>query len=228
MRVALLLVLTLSLTAEAHAKCARVEIAAKPLTPANTAIADGGGILVGLTYSGREGGDDKVEQPTWRIKRGGKSVEPKIRLIAPGLAVYETPEGTLVDGKGKALVTVKRGTTKLLDLTTPVLKTAIGTHNDNAMERWGSSSMLGLDTTADPPAAAIGVIVYQAGKPIHWMAFEKDAASKRAARFRSGGHCSNDLPGTSVPTTGDITVAWFDASGRVSAPSKPLAIVKKT
>ncbi len=222
MRVALLLALSLSLATEAQAKCAMVEIAAKPLTPANTAIAPGGGILVGLTYNGRNGGERDVEQPTWRIKQGSKSSAPTIKVLAPGLAVYEiTGAGSLLDAKGKTLVTVKGGK-PLPKLATPTLKTAAAT-SDEGTSRWGSSSTLEIETTADAPPGVVGVIVYQAGKPIHWEAFEKDG-SKRATTFRSGGHCSNDMPGTSVPTTGDVTVAWFDASGRVSAPSAALAI----
>lgn len=223
-RLALLLgTLALTTSIDAGAKCAMVAIAPRPLTPANTAIATGGGILVGLTYDGQGRNEDKVEQPTWRIKQGGKLSEPKIRLIAPGLAVYEiTGDGALVDAKGQALVAVKKGK-ELPKLATPTLKTVAATHDDGAMERWGASSRLEVETTADAPAGVVGLIVYQAGKPIHWEAFEKDG-SRRALTFRSGGHCANDMPGTSVPTTGDLTIAWFDASGRVSAPSTALAI----
>ena len=223
-RLALLLgSIALTTSLDASAKCAMVAIAPKPLTPANTPIATGGGILVGLTYDGRGRNDDKVEQPTWRIKQGGKLSEPKIKLLAPGLAVYEiTGDGALVDAKGKALVAVKKGK-ELPKLATPTLKIVTATHNDGTMERWGSSSRLEVETTADAPAGVVGLIVYQAGKPLHWEAFEKDG-SKRALTFRSGGHCANDKPGTSVPITGELTVAWFDASGRVSAPSAALAI----
>lgn len=229
LRLALLLgSLVLATSLDASAKCAMVSLVPKPLTPAATAIATGGGILVGLTYEGQGRNEDKVEQPTWRIKQGGKLSEPKIRVLAPGLAVYEiTGDGALVDGKGKALVAVKKGK-ELPKLAAPTLKTVTATHDDGTMARWGSSSMLEIETTADAPAGVLGVIVYQAGKPIHWEAFEKDG-SKHALTFRSGGHCANDMPGTSVPTTGDLSVAWFDASGRVSAPSAALAIklVKK-
>lgn len=224
MRAALVLALTLSLAADAHAKCARVEIVVKPITPANTPIAYGGGIVVGLTY-GRERGDDKVEQPTWRIKQGGKLTAPRIKILAPGLATYEIAgEGTLVDAKGKSLVAVKNGT-KLLDLAVPVLKSAVGTYDDGVNEKWGASSMLQLEV-ADVPANTIGLIVHQNDKAIHWATFE---GKSHTLTFRAGGHCSNDLPGTSVPTRGVITVSYFDSSGRVSPVSKALAIkeVKK-
>jgi hypothetical protein len=214
--------LALATSIDAGAKCAMVEIAAKPIAPANTAIAPGGGILVGLTYDGRNRGDRNVEQPTWRIKQGGKSSEPKIKVLAPGLAVYEiTGDGALLDAKGKTLVAVKGGK-PLPALVTPTLKAAVSTTDDGENARWGSSSMLQIETGADAPAGVIGLIVYQAGKPMNWVVFEK--AGARVATFRSGGHCSNDLPGTSVPLTGDLTVAWFDASGRVSPPSAALAV----
>ncbi len=224
MRLALLLgSLALATSIEAHAKCAMVAIAPKPITPASTAIAPGGGILVGLTYEGQGRNDDKVEQPTWRLKQANELSVPTIKVIAPGLAIYEiTGGGTLVDANGKSLVSVKQGK-PLPALATPALKAAVATHDDGATARWGSSSMLQLETTVDAPAGVIGVIVYQTGKPIQWAAFEKDG-SKRAATFRAGGHCANDMPGTSVPTTGEVTVAWFDSSGRVSAPSAALAI----
>ena len=110
-RLALLLgSLVLATSLDAGAKCAMVSLAPKPLTPTATAIATGGGILVGLTYEGQGRNEDKVEQPTWRIKQGGKLSEPKINVLAPGLAVYEiTGDGALVDAKGTSLVAVKKG-----------------------------------------------------------------------------------------------------------------------
>ncbi len=221
MRIALVLALTLSLAADARAKCAMVAIVAKPITPVNTAIAPGGGILVGLTHDGRGGTVPNVEQPTWRIKQGGKTTEPKIKLLAPGLAVYEiTGDGSLLDAKGKTLVAVKGGK-QLPALATPTLKAAVLITDDGENMRWGVSSTLEIETVADAPAGVIGVIIYQAGKPLNWLV----KAGSRVGTFRSGGHCANDLPGTSLPIFGgEITVAWFDGSGRVSAPSAALAI----
>lgn len=208
----------------ASAKCARMSIVPKPITAANTAVAPGAGVLVGLTYGKYDGPDDRtVEQKSWRFKQGGKLAEPTIRVIAPGLAVYEFAgdQGTLVDDKQKALITVKRGPAGAA-LPTPSLKSAIGvTEGDE--DRWGPSTRLSLELDA-VPAGVAGVIVYSGKRPINWSAVD---AKTKAITLTSGGHCSNDLPGTSVPDTGDVSVAWFDSTGRVSTPSKPIAIKKK-
>ncbi len=210
------------LTAEAQAKCAMVAIVPKPLTAANTAIGPDGGVVVGLDRDGREGGRaDSAAQKTWRFKRGGKLSEPTIKPLAPGLAVYEfTGDGaTLVDDKQKPLVTVRRGKA-LAALPAPALRSAIG-HLDQELTRRGDNSRLTIELAAAPPPGVLGVIVYVGKQPMNWAVLEP---KRLTVRFDAGGHCGNDIPGTLVPTTGDITVAWFDNTGRVSMPSPAVAI----
>lgn len=217
----------LALTApldNASAKCARMSILPHAMTAANTTVAPGGGVLVGLTYGKYDGPDDRsVEHKGWRFKQGGKLAEPTIRVIAPGLAVYEFAgdQATLVDDKQKPLVTVKRGTAPALP--TPTLESATGsTRGEN--EKWGEETRLALQL-GTVPAGVIGVIVYSGKTPVNWASVD---AKTKGIDLTSGGHCSNDLPGTSVPSSGDVSVAWFDSTGRVSSPSKPIAIKKKS
>jgi len=207
----------------ADAKCAMVAIVPQSFTAANATIDAAGGVVIGLDYGGREGGrSPSVEQKDWRFKQNGKLVEPTIKLIAPSLAVYEFTgaSATLVDGKQKPVVSVRRGKAGPA-LAAPAVKAAAGKLDGGEMTRWGVSSWLTVELAGAAPAAAVGVIVYQAGKPVNWARLEAKAT---AVTWRAGGHCSNDLPGTLVPTSGDITIAWFDGSGRVSPQSAAIAI----
>lgn len=222
MRFALVAATLALLTVDVSAKCAMVSITAAPLTAKNASVGTGG-VVVGMTYNGREGGRGQgVDKTGFKFKQGAKEVEPTIRVIAPSLAVYEFTgdSATLVDSKSKPLISVKHGKDGA-PLTAPVIKSAIGGTEGSDMEKWGSSSHLTVELSSDAPAGAIGMIIYQGGKAQNWSLFE---AKSKSFRFNSGGHCSNDLPDTLVPTTGELTVAYFDGSGRVSPPSKAIKI----
>jgi hypothetical protein len=222
MRFALVASTLALLTVDVSAKCAMVAITPAPLTAKNASVGTGG-VVVGLSYNGREGGRaQSIEKTGWKFKQGAKEVEPTVRVIAPSLAVFEFTgdSATLVDTKSKPLLTVKHGKDGK-ELTAPVIKAAIGGTSGSDMERWGTSSHLTVELSSDAPAGAIGVIIYQGGKAQNWSVFE---AKSKLFRFNAGGHCSNDLPDTLVPTTGEITVAYFDGSGRVSPPSKAIKI----
>ena len=215
--------LVLVTSIDAHAKCAMMATVASPLTAANSTVGPTGGVLVGLTYEGREGGTATVDQKGWRFEQGGKLESPTIRLLAPSLAVYQfAGDGaTLVNDKRKALVTVRRGKEPAA-LTAPKLLAATGSLDDE-ME-WGLSARLSVKLGSSPPPSALGLIVYVDAKPVNWVLL---APKVITVELSSGGHCSNDLPGTSVPTFGSITIAWFDGTGRVSAPSAAIAIRKR-
>jgi len=221
LRYALVGTLALVNTLDAHAKCAMVAFVAKPLTAANSAVGPTGGVVVGLTYDDRQGGTAQVEQKGWRFEQGGKLVVPTIKLLAPSLAVYEFAgaNATLVDDKKKALVSVRRGN-QPAELATPRLRTATSDAGDDSVTRWRQSISLTLELAAPAPRGAVGLILYVAKTPVNWMVLDRTAA----IRFHGGGHCANELPGTAVPITGDITVAYFDGTGRVSALSAPITI----
>ena len=148
---------------------------------------------------------------------------PTIKVLAPSLAVYEfTGAGaTLVDDKQKPLVVVRRGK-ELAALPTPALRAA-KSNVEEEKARWRSSSRLTLELAAAPPAGVVGVILYVGKTPVNWAQVAPKAV---AVSLDAGGHCANDLPGTSLPTTGEITVAWFDSTGRVSTPSAAITIKK--
>lgn len=223
MRLALLVGSLALMSSTAEAKCMQIPIVPKPLTAANAEVGPGGGVLLALTYGKQNDREDEaVEKKSWRFQQGGKLVEPAIKLLAPGLAVYELAGdrgGTLVDDKKKPVVAVRRG--KGVVLAQPVVKSATGKIDDDG-DRWGASFYLTLELPA-VPAGVTGLIVYQGTKAVNWTILDPKSGK---AQFNAGGHCSNDLPGSSVPTSGDITIAWFDSTGRVSPPSPTIAIKK--
>jgi hypothetical protein len=215
--------------------CGIPMMVATPMTAANTTIAPGGGVLVTLMPGGY-GGDPKaqgLEQKGWRFKAAdGKLHAPaKIETLAPGLAVYQLPaEGDqLVDDKGKALVAVKRSTAEVPALAAPAIKAITHiTTTHQSMHGGYQSRKMTVKLASPPPADAKGIILYNGATAVSWTHLIPDAMKDTEFTvYVGGGRCSIQIPGqTDVAVGGRATIAWVDASGRVSPKSKELVVVK--
>jgi hypothetical protein len=214
----------------ARAKCAFVEPAPHVLTPADTVIEDGGGVIVMATGFARSDDDEPEKQITWRFANAGKRLSPHLDQLAPGLVVYRLPASglgyTLEDDKHTNLVTVKRSDTRNAPkLAPPVIRSADVSTTDHG--RFTMTAVtVHLPTAA--PTGAFAMVIYGV-----------DANGARTARswglVRAGerdimvfhqGHCSFPPRGTVETHHGDsVAVAWIDRSGRVSDPSAAINVV---
>ncbi|MEO8703014.1 MAG: hypothetical protein ABI867_23410 [Kofleriaceae bacterium] len=222
MRLAVFLALVL-VPAPAVAKCARMGLAPSVLTPADSAITIGGGIVVGATDAQGDQLDpgDVAVQPTWRF--AGVATAPVIDLIAPGLAVYRLPatatKATLEDAKHGVRVRVTVGDDKPLVLDAPKPKAIKHTAG---MGRRPFTHIVVELREAIPPGAIAIVLADAAGKPRSWH--RVDAGAMTASVFDIS-RCRVLPNGTIESKGGDlVTLFWVDRAGRKSPASKPFAI----
>jgi hypothetical protein len=195
--------------------CAMPQIPTTPLTAVGTEIAKGGGVVVSM--------EDAAKAPRLEFSSGAKRVRGKVRAIGAGLAVYEPPATgtwTLLDGKRKELVTVKRATVDGKPLDAPKVASI---KYASYTGRRGTSVNLNVEITGAAPAGAIALIVFDdKGAVRSWGAATggpPDPASKTSSIqvFRSGS-CVANPNGTLGSGIGDkVSLAWLDASGRLSA-----------
>ena len=216
-----------------HASCARAEFVPSLLTTRDTHLPDDGGVLVGFAYST----DDKMREETgpdpsdvkWSGMDGKKPVALTRVALAPGLSMYKPAAGTtsfaVWSKRGSKLGTFTVDGKAPNKLTAPEPKLVKVTATASFRSR---TSVATLTLVKAPPAEAIAVIVYSV-----------DASGTTALTFtglpdthdkltsfevsRTGGHCSNEVHGTSsVEAGGKIAFAWVDIFGRVSPTSKPI------
>ncbi|HEY4239284.1 MAG TPA: hypothetical protein VGM88_05685 [Kofleriaceae bacterium] len=210
-----LALVTLARTADAS--CAFVELAPSVLTPRDAKIPADGGVVVGF--------DRKLPSGPKADAGGDPSVSSALAFgetaavresLAPGLTVYRPRTGASRGAKleltagGKRIAAFDSGPAAAA-LPAPIVESV-------AVE----SSFRGTATVrahlgADAPAGAVALIVYGAGGALTYG----QPGATRDIVVREGGHCS--FPPGSAPKTGDhVTLAWVDASGHVSARSKPV------
>ena len=201
------------------------------LTPPNTVIEDGGGVLVMSTgYPERD--RDVAAEPTWGFVAAGKRFKPTIDVLAPGLDLYRLPESSatevvLESGTHARIVAVRRsGVRDATRLPAPVVQ-SIDTVEDFTDPRFESVvTTVHLPTPA--PAGAAMLVIYRVDdrgvrKPI---AFGAVRDGDREVIVYHSGHCTVEPIGTELPAAGTrAVVAWIDRSGRASAPSKAIDVV---
>jgi hypothetical protein len=200
------------------------------LTAADSTIAGGGGVLVGVAteFGGTMSGAENGVNPSWRFTDGSKEVTPILVTLAPGLVVYQAPAGvtgalSLVDGK-TSLVKVKVTTDKG-DL--------LGAPNVSAVKlakipepRGGFHLQLNATFKKAAPEGAVAVVVLGVTKKKSvgrsWARVTGDLQQQVAG---TSGRCDPGIEGEIVSKAGDkVVLAWVDASGRLGKPSKPLAV----
>jgi hypothetical protein len=213
--------------------CAIAPLVPSVLAVNGTLVPPDGGVLVGLLDLN---GWDQPSQPDlaktkWRFVDGTKEVEPVIRMLAPGLAVYAHNTATkLIDAK-RTLVTVRRVDAKPL-LPAPSVKSIVYVRNTPPPSpRSFHSTQVTASLTGPRPDGAVAMIVFTSGKvptPMSWVsAFSYEGPTGELEIYRTPGRCHTQIPGFSeTPPGSRVTLAWVDASGRVGLSSKEVVVAK--
>ena len=198
--------------------CARPEIPTAPLTADGTKLAKGGGVVVTM--------EDSAKPARWTFA-GTSKAAAKVRVLGPGIAVYEPPGAgawTLQDGKGKTVLKVADGGDAAL-LPAPKL-TAIAYTSSTG--RRGTSVWVSAAIAGDAPAGAVALLASdETGKPMSWGRISpRDPSVKNTqVTLYTSGSCSVVPNGTRGMSPGDkIKVAWIDASGRLSSTAETTVV----
>ncbi len=232
--------------APAHAKCARVLLVPQVLTHPGDPIPKNGGILVGWDESTADGaeryvGHDPAVNTDWIMVTGPRRQQPKIEVLAPGLAVYRARP--IAAGRSRALVLRDRGaggaklgtwtaTTKTAaKLATAPRARAITTTTTQSTGGRGPRevTVTSLELDAPAPTSAAAVIAYRvvAGQatPIAWARVGPGLPDP-IQLYRSPGRCGTEPDGLTAPQPGDeVALAWVDRVGNLS-PRSPSVIVR--
>jgi hypothetical protein len=231
MRIALALVTLLATHELATAKCAMPSIGSVVLSSAGAKIAAGGGILVGSQTSfgsNAVGAEDAINK-SWRFSDGTKQHEPVLVTLAPGLVVYQPPKGvtgalTLVDGKTEHAKFEVTADAPVL-LAAPDLKSVVRT--EVPVRYGGSRFEVTARFKAAAPKGTIAVVVFAVTKRGNvarsWASIGEGATTGQVAG--TAGRCDPGVPGEVISKVGEkVVLAWVDAHGRLSAPSKPVVV----
>ena len=232
-RAILLLVAIACPTVTEAGPCAIRALPPQPIV--NSAIAPGGGVIVGLLHPGvGTTSHASAIDKRWRFQDVNQLVEPTIVDIAPGLAVYTLPptggpQLALLDGDGAEVAKVVRGQASPA-LKAPVL-TAFTYETRTAVARRGAgTSITGTADIAEIPADAAVLVVYEVTKQgtvarsWHPLAgVSRDAKPAKVTAYQSGGRCNPTIAGIAPVAQGaKVVVAWLDTSGRLSPMSRPV------
>ena len=228
---ALILVSILAARDLATAKCAMPSVGSAVITPATAKLPADGGVLVGATasFEVQISGADTALNPTWRFGDGSKELVPVLVTLAPGLVVYRPPAGmtgalTLKDGKAeiaKLTVTADK----------PAALAAPEPHSlvlNKVAERYGGFRLqIDAKLKTAVPAGAVAIVVLAVTKkgnvPRSWVRVEANATDAQVAG--SSGRCDPGVPGEIMSKAGDkVVLAYVDAYGRLSKPSRPVNI----
>lgn len=219
---------------DAGAKCAMQVLDDEVVTHAGDTIPAGGGVLVAwtTTHDGEYSTEDPVVHRGWKFREKKKLVRAQMTMLAPGLAVYspKLPRNkkhtvTLTGDKGKKLGT--------FTIAKQVRKSAGLAPDVTSVTRTESQGYRGTDVelTAHLGTAlstnAYGLIVYDAkGTALSWRRVDDPTATDIVV-YASPGHCGVEPPGMSAAAVGDqVTFAWVDKYGQLSATSAALAVTK--
>lgn len=223
-------------SASSAGPCAIRPLAAHPMTVANTVIPPGGGVMVSLSEGEWDGPiQSDLSKTGWKFVDGAKQVDPVIRVIAPGLAVYEPPAGktAIKLGVGMRRFAFQRTADAKPLLPAPVA-TAIGYAGGNVPVGPRQSPVFTnrVKLEAARPNDAVAIIVFTVDKtPVatSWTtAFNHTGAKGELEVYRSPGRCETPVPGLVPVLPGTkVTVAWVDATGRIGAKSKELTVVAR-
>jgi hypothetical protein len=212
----------------AAAPCPQLALHASVLTPANATIAPGGGILVAAMADSTDkrgpADADIAARSMWRVRVADRTIAPGIRVLAPGLDVYDVGNigGRIVleDEDQKELVAVTLG--KSPDLAAPrvhTLRLDDGSHFKHAF------TSISAQLADKVPAGAVAVIAFGKDGARSW---QRVAAGATDVFVYTSGGCSPLPNGTVQSQIGDeIALAWVDSSGRLSKKSAPVKITSK-
>ena len=196
-------------TASAGA-CARPEIQTLPLTADGTKLAKGGGVVMQM--------EDSAKAAKWTFA-GTSKTPAKVRVIGPGLAVYEPPAAgawTLQDDKGKASIRIDAGA----DAKAPPAPVVKAVQYRSSNSRRGTYQNVSAELAGQPPAGVVALLAYdEKGAVLSWGRINPGdpAAKSTHIAIWFSGSCTVLPNGTrAIGPDQKIKLAWLDASGQVS------------
>jgi hypothetical protein len=234
MRLALL-ALTLLVPLDAVAgPCVSHEATSVTLSPRDVKLpADGGIIVASSTIGlGGEGGSADAMNPSWRF-RGANDTEYKPQLVrlAPGLVSYRPPAdavGPLALAAGNiSLRTLERSTAEEATLKPPIV-VRVRAKTTASKPSSPGTTMVYVDLKAKPSKDAFALVLFAVAKdgtltPRSWGLVSDDAKSFNV--YQSPGRCEPRIPGVEATGSGEkVQIAWVDAKGRLSPPSKTITV----
>jgi hypothetical protein len=209
----------------ARAECKSTGLVPKAISPDNAVVPSDGGIVVAATPdpAGRIDPGDVAVQAGWRLRIGSDLVKPPVELLAPGLAIYRVAVANafkveLVTSAGTIAATVKPSRSGGAALPAPAIKRAWLEHT--ASKR--ATTRVGVELAGPAPTGALALVIADAaGTPRSWT-----LATGATTLYPYLAEACRALPnGTLATSAGDsIVLFWVDAGGRVSPPSKPVAV----
>jgi hypothetical protein len=200
-----------------------------PLMPDGATVLGDGGIVFRQTGDG----DGDGRSPTLRDATTDAPVEGAWRQLAPGLMMFQPKtvgdrDLQIVDGNNKVALTVHQLRAQAV-LATLVIKRAhatTGTSDRPPSPMMVLASQLTIELGAPLPANAVALVVTDATNSYGrmWFAPTKDQKTF-VARLGGGKSCGGGM--SPVYAGEKITVAWVDAHGRVSPPSRPIRVARR-
>ena len=221
----------------AYADCAMAELGPNLVTRTGAKLPADGGILVaaGVSTDHKPVPGDP-SQPKLKATFGGKPVALVIESLAPGLTVYR-PEHPLVGAVAVAgaanPLTVTFGKDKGPALVAPAVTAVVSTVVMDLGRHGAEGSETTVVAVKSVPETAVAVIVYHMKDEEHVpITYGSPAHDKTGATtievYREGGHCRGPgMPGQAFPQPQEVvTLAWVDASGRLSPLSAPIKVTE--
>jgi hypothetical protein len=218
--------LLLALSPDADAKCRAIPLSPVVLTPDHATLAVDGGVVVGAQsdFNREDMPDgDVAVQKGWRFKAGKDTLEPKIEVIAPGLAVYRhgaTGSVLELENGKQRLVQIHVAKDTPAPLAAPSVKKIVATK----ITKRRTNTHVEVVLDGEPPKGAVAIVAVDAkGKAISWG--RVDGTPVFAYKNQT---CEIVPTGTIEPKVGtQVTLFWVDIMGRKSPASKPIGITKK-
>jgi hypothetical protein len=232
MRMKFLLLLLALLPQPVDASCMRAELMPQLFTRRDQHLPVDGGVLVGFKYTteSKEFEPTASNDPsdvTWTASEHKKSLTMTRTALAPGLSVYRPPADattfTLTTKAGKQVGAFTHDVTGTpAAITAPKPK---GVKVESTHDFRSSKTSATLELASAPPPEAVAIIVYSVGPTGNTAVSFADLPDTHNTLtslgiYSSGGHCSNDVPGSGYIATGSkLVFAYVDTFGRLSATS---------
>ncbi|HPH69795.1 MAG TPA: hypothetical protein PLF40_28785 [Kofleriaceae bacterium] len=216
----------------AAAPCRPIMPVAQLVTPKDAAVPADGGVLVSWVPGDPSDGVATTDKG-WSIKHGKRKLSVTTAVLAPGLVRYDADGAGVqqfLDGDGKQLLSYTRAPAQAGAATVwaaaPEMKAIEMVRIDR--QRFSTTTYTAKLTTA-VPAKAVAVIVYT---------YDKKAKADVALRWAKvaegntsitldwqGRSCGGMAQGTvALQPANKLSLAWVDATGRVSAHSKVIGV----
>lgn len=211
--------------------CPVTGLDARVMTPAGAVIEDGGGLIVSAVsgvgvYDPKR---DPLRPASWHLMGTDPRATATIETIAPGLVVYRLPAGTgavSLLGGTRTLLTVRRSADRDASLLAAPMPTSIDWSRDLGFRDIHEDRIV-VHLIGAAPRGAVAMVAYgEDGTPRSWGEVQPNAAD--VVVFASPGRCQFLPEGVVESQPGQrISVAWLDASGRRSARSALVEVVKR-